>query len=82
MSQDKRPAPVRTVSVASENGDGEPAGEEETVAAISGDDSSDAQAETKSGLPVTSMLLFLIGCAAGGAVIAALPHYMQGLSGH
>ena len=72
MSQDQRPRPVKAVSVAA----APPADVED------GEEAEDVIAETdvadeptaKGGVPVIGLALFLIGCGAGGAGLAALPH--------
>ncbi len=83
MSRDQKPKPVRAVTVA---GSGAPADEGE-VGAIEAADLGDAEqgaADHASGrasaFPLIPALLFLIGCALGGAALTALPHQMPELA--
>jgi hypothetical protein len=78
MSHDQKPQRVRAIDsgvVKSANGAGKSA---ETHSAA-GDDAGDNGAQPKAGggLSFVSILLFLLGCSAGGAMISALPHYIS-----
>lgn len=85
MSRDQRPKPVRAVTVA---GSGAPADGGEG-GAIAAEDLGDATAEQGAAdhapgrtgaVPLIPALLFLIGCALGGAALTALPHQMPELA--
>lgn len=81
MSQDQRPAKMKAVSVAKAPppaGAGNPAndGAQDDPATGSGP----AAARPASGPSRLSAILFLIGCVAGGAGMAALPHLAPGLA--
>ncbi|MDQ4421159.1 hypothetical protein OOT33_12045 [Sphingobium sp. DEHP117] len=85
MSQDQKPKPVRAVTMA---GSGAPADGSEG-GAVATDDVGDDAAEQgaadhaprrASTFPLIPALLFLIGCALGGAALTALPHQMPELA--
>jgi len=72
MSQDQRPRPVKAVSVAAAPPIDAEEDEETEVAAAETDVETEPIA--KGGVPAIGIALFLIGCGAGGAGLAALPH--------
>jgi|GEM_PF-1134707 len=76
MSQDQRPAPIRAVTPAPAQQDGTQAdaGATNTSAedtASEGESGGEKPAKAGSAL---AMIAFLIGCAGGGAAMAAMPH--------
>jgi len=72
MSQDQRPRPVKAVSVAAAPPADAEQGEEAEDANAEADVSDEPTA--KGGVPAIGIALFLVGCGAGGAGFAALPH--------
>lgn len=74
MSQDQRPAKVRAVATGSAATPATPAdGEEQHAAADVAPSLPPAPAKSGS---LGNKIVFLLGCAAGGAGLAALPHFV------
>ncbi len=77
MSQDQRPARIRAVAgtgeATSEKGGNESAGASAAPADLK-QNAAEATAAQSSMLP--GILLYLIGCAVGGAALAAMPHLL------
>ena len=72
MSFDQKPARVRVYSSRTQQGEAAPAA---ATAGNSGGQSADAGSETKRGGSVLFAVIFLGGCALGGAAYTALPHF-------
>lgn len=77
MSRDQKPKPVKAVTIA---GGGAPPGQGGSASPDAGGEGGDTAAghdmEARQGFPVVPAILFLLGCAAGGAALTALPHIM------
>lgn len=71
---------VSLASAAAVAGSTPPAAATPEAAGPASGDGADGTAR-KGGLPLLAITLFLAGCAAGGALFAALPHIAPGLLG-
>ena len=71
MSSDQKPARIKVVS----SGLAAP-GTAADAAAVGEQETKPVEAPEKGGLGLFPILLFLIGCAAGGAGLVAWPHFM------
>lgn len=79
MSRDQKPKAVKAVAIVGRGG-GAPADHASAPQGAEAEHLPEAHAPAKAALPLVPALLFLIGCALGGAVLTALPHHMPELA--
>jgi hypothetical protein len=74
MSTDQKPARIRALSSSA----GALPAHNDAETGTATPEAQHTEAQAASGSSLLSILLFLIGCGAGGAAVAALPHFIAG----